>query len=675
MSFKYLVRCAIQPGFHEDEKLKNLVEFCKASKADDVMFFINCEDLNQGHLTMEETKPWMDLISRAKPVLAGIGVTTSINPWTSLLHCDRGRTLRPNQKFFLMVDRNGMKATAQACPLCRGWRKYIAEMYSYYASVKPFTLWVEDDFRLHNHAPLSDPQCFCELHMREFSRLAGGKKLTRESFFPKVLRKGKPHPYRKIWLDVNRRAMADAAKIIGSAVHRVSPATMVGLMSSHPAVQAGEGRDWKAVLSGLAGKTRMLSRPSLPAYEERTPGDYLWHFAGVSTYTIASIPTGTIVYPELDNHSLSCTRFTKSQQFSDFQIILSLALGATGITMNIFDMLGNGPNLSEKYQFRLAGRKKFLDEACSLGLSLQKQEGVKVLFSPLSSRYIRTRRGSSIDEIWPHETFWSQLLSCYGITVKFTDNYRLKKEIVAVSGQYFRSIGRKDVEDLFKNNKVILDGEAAETLFELGMGDLAGIKNIKWMAQDSGAHSYEEAVGKKYFGLSDPRTSAQVSAGDYLKIGYAPGARVITAVKSPEGKYAGPGITLCNNCVVFPYFVAFNCKPLSHLTPVRQKTFQEILKEIAPANSKLAFSTGCPYLPVYRYGFRDKTVIMIVNCSMDDIKNFSIFAANLPKAGKNKTSVLCSRTGRTEKAAFFRKDSVYHFNIPIESMEAKILIF
>ena len=84
MSFKYLVRCAIQPGFHEDEKLKNLVEFCKASKADDVMFFINCEDLNQGHLTMEETKPWMDLISRAKPVLAGIGVTTSINPWTSL---------------------------------------------------------------------------------------------------------------------------------------------------------------------------------------------------------------------------------------------------------------------------------------------------------------------------------------------------------------------------------------------------------------------------------------------------------------------------------------------------------------------------------------------------------------------------------------------------------------
>ena len=41
-------------------------------------------------------------------------------------------------------------------------------MYAYYASVKPYMLWVEDDFRLHNHEPLNGAGVFVKTHGKIF---------------------------------------------------------------------------------------------------------------------------------------------------------------------------------------------------------------------------------------------------------------------------------------------------------------------------------------------------------------------------------------------------------------------------------------------------------------------------------------------------------------------------
>lgn len=637
------------------------------------MFFINCEELNQGHLTAEETKPWMDLIAGAKKSLTEIGVTTSINPWVTLLHCDRGRRLKEGQNFTLMVDASGRRATAQVCPLCPEWRKYIKKIYSLYASVKPWMVWVEDDFRLHNHSPLTRGGCFCDLHMKEFSR-AARKKLKRDEFFKGIVKTGSPHKYRRIWLDLNRKIMTETAGIIGNAVHSVSPETMVGLMSSHPAVHCAEGRDWNGILSGLAGKTRKVNRPHLPAYLEDTPSSYLWNFSGISTYTQASIPDDTDIYPELDNHCVSSTRFTKSHQASAFQITLSLVMGIKGITMNIFDMMGNGPNLSENWQEFLKKRKAFYNEVCALGLNLKSQQGVKVLFSSDASYNIHTGRGKGMEELYPNETFWAQILSCFGIANRFTRDHSFKNEVVAVSGQYFRNLPRQEIRNLFKNNFVILEAGAAETLFEIGMEDLIKAKTAKWIPQDSGITSYEEMVGGKYFGISNPRFSAQVSAGDFLKIEYEGDAdlQCLSVVKSPEGKPKGKGMVVGKNFFLLPYG-HFPAKPVSHLTPFRQKVLQEVLKEHSFQNDTLTFTLDLPYLPVYRYEFPDKTVLMVVNCSTDDIKGFGLFAKNL-KIKKDRCLVLDSKTGKGQKADFFLKDDVYYWNLPVESMEAKVII-
>ena len=53
-----------------------------------------------------------------------------------------------------MVDVEGNEAKLCVCPLCGEWQKYIARLYARYAELEPSILWVEDDFRLHNHGLL-----------------------------------------------------------------------------------------------------------------------------------------------------------------------------------------------------------------------------------------------------------------------------------------------------------------------------------------------------------------------------------------------------------------------------------------------------------------------------------------------------------------------------------------
>lgn len=99
-------------------------------------------------------------------------VTISMNPWTNLLHSDRGRHLTEDFKFRTMVDYQGVKATAVACPADPKFVAYIAEIYGMYASVAPSHIWLDDDFRHFNHKPLT-LGCFCEGHMALFNQRLG----------------------------------------------------------------------------------------------------------------------------------------------------------------------------------------------------------------------------------------------------------------------------------------------------------------------------------------------------------------------------------------------------------------------------------------------------------------------------------------------------------------------
>lgn len=630
-NFKYSLRIAICPDFHPEEKITEILAFCKQASIDDIQFFINMEEINDGHLTPGETQPWLDMLAGFKSRVKEAGMTFSLNPWVTTLHTDRGRHLKPGQNFTVMTDYNGQKARAVACPLCKNFEEYISDMYQRYAQVGFDIIWVEDDFRLHNHVPLAWGGCFCDIHMAEFSKKSG-KKLTREEFYKGIVAGGEPHVYRKIWLDTARDTMTDFAKLLGDAVHSVAPDTRVALMSSAPETHCSEGRDWKAVMENLSGKNRPLNRPHLPAYNENVGFRYCLEFQRFSRLSAYMVPEETELWPELDN--FPHTRFSKSHRFTGLEMESALAICSEGITINIFDMIGNGIAACEQNDGILRELKPYLNGVLQLGAKRQQEQGVCVMFDANSSYTLHADERPGLKCIEPAETFWAEYLSAFGIANHYCTDRKVQGQTVAVGGQYLRNLTCQEIRCLFDNNIVWLNGDAVEVLVEVGMGDIIGAKNAEWLPLNDGRHCYEQVVdGEVYHGLKEARMSAQAidetaESGDYLRIDYSISPYVYTELKNQKGEFAGVGLCTVGNVVIFPYGHLLNSY-MQLLNPVRRELLTAILRK--QENCPLILNKSI-YTTVNDFALtQNRRMLLVTNYTTDVVKNLEFILPYTPR--------------------------------------------
>lgn len=617
--FKYIFRFCCDPGFNDQEEIDALMKYVDEAEVDDVAVFCNVEEINTGHMSLSEQDVYLNLMRSLRPLLEEKGITMSVNHWHSVMHADLGKKFAPDQNFRPMVDIQGRAAELCVCPLCENWQNYIGSIYARYAELDPSILWVEDDFRLHNHDPLFWGGCFCPEHMRIYSERAG-KELTREEFLAGVLQPGEPHPYRKIWLDVARETMLSAAKAIGTAVRGVSASSKVGLMSSVPYVHAAEGRDWHAILNTLAGGTNPVNRIHLPGYQETVPSTYLRNLNMVSMMNRAMIPENTEVYPELENFPFSL--FSKSRRFTRFQLLSGLPLNLAGITIDLYDLNGNGIVWEDGYQDMLREVKPYLNELTKMGVFKGQRKGVQVLYSQRASYHLHTTAGSSMEELYPQECFWAGLLPAMGIPYAYCDHIPAG-EIVACSGQVLRSFSRDEVTALFKKNFVILTGDAAETLLNMNLGHLAGIESAKWIKQDNGTYAFEQVTnGKTYRGRKNARASAIVVCSDVLDVTYREDAEVAeySAMYDSFRRRTLPCQSVVNGKVMiypFGHFGAPGYIPVMLLNALRQEILQDVLK-----NAEAAFPmvVGSPYLEPHYLERNGEEYLYLVNSSSDAVE-------------------------------------------------------
>ena len=57
--FLHCLRIQFPPAHYEDERIAETVDFCVRYGFNNVMLFINAEEYNVGHMTIEEAKPWI----------------------------------------------------------------------------------------------------------------------------------------------------------------------------------------------------------------------------------------------------------------------------------------------------------------------------------------------------------------------------------------------------------------------------------------------------------------------------------------------------------------------------------------------------------------------------------------------------------------------------------------
>lgn len=671
--FQYLFRFCCDPGFNDRNEIASLCRYVGEARVDDVMVFANVEEINTGHMTPEEQDVYLRLIADVQAAMHPLGVTTSVNHWHSLMHADFGKKLKEGQNFRLMVDPYGNQAELCVCPLCENWQEYLCALYARYASLHPTFLWVEDDFRFHNHDPLVWGGCFCEEHMKLYSRLAG-KELTREEFVKGVLEPGGVHPYRKIWLDVCRQTLVDVAEKLGAAVHAVSPQTKLSLMSSAPHIHAAEGRDWAGILKGLACGNTPVNRTHLPAYVEPSPHAYQMNFNVVSMMTRAFVPPETEIYPELENFPYS--RFAKSRRFTRFQMLGAMPLNLSGITIDLYDLEGNGIVWEEGYQDTLSGVKDYLNRLTRMGLFRRKPQGVRVMVSPDSAYSLHTAAGKAMEELYPQEMFFGALLPAFGIPFAYCTDPEVSGQIVSVSGQYFRNLQKEQIERLFARNYVVLSGDTAMTLYEMGLGDLCRMKGARWWPPCEGWFSYEQASdGRVYCGMENARASALVVFSDVLDIRYGEPVETLTMLYDSFRFPRMAGHTVVGGRVlVCPYgrFNTFPEMPAMFLNNIRQAVLQGALSrakdvEIPP------MVLSQPYLTPYYYKMDDAFALYLVNASTDDAEKVRL---RLPEGCAFRSIIAYSSLDNGEsRPVYSREEQELTISLPVRSMESVLLLF
>ena len=618
--FVYSFRFCCDPDFNDAFEISSLQRYVEEAKIDDVAVFCNVEEINTGHMSFQEQERYLKLLEDVRAALPEeVGV--SVNHWHSLMHLDLGKTMPPDMPFRPMVDRDGRVSAACVCPMGELWQTYFCKLYARYAALHPHIIWVEDDFRLHNHYPLRWGGCFCEEHMAEYSRRIGHP-VTREEFVEGVLRPGQPHPYRKVWLDVNRETMAALARRIGEAVHRVSPKTRVGLMSSVPHVHAAEGRDWQGILRGFAGDTPPVSRIHLPAYREEVAWKYQAAFNMVSMANRALVPPDTLVYPELENYPYS--RFTKSLRFTRFQLLSSLPLDLAGMTIDLYDLNGNGIVWEEGYQDTLRDTKPYLNLLNAMGAFRGEKLGVSVLLSETASYTIHTTKGEEMEELYPAETFFAGYLSANGVPFQYATEVPAGG-VAAVSGQYLRNLAPEELERLFADCFVLLTGDALETLVDLGRGDLAGVRGLSWMEETEGDYTFEQVTNEKtYCGIPVARASAVLLSSDAVDVDYQEGAEEFTAFYDSFRRRRAPGHVVSRNTMIFPFghIGARSDIPQMFLNSLRRDLLHEILLRRARLDAPVVLKNA--YVQPYCTRQGNTLYIYLVNAGADDQREIQL---------------------------------------------------
>ena len=662
-NFLHCLRIQFYPNHYEDERIQEVVEYCERYGFNNVMLFINAEEYHVGHMTTEEAQPWVKTMKKARDAFLAKGISVSLNPWIEIGHLDRKRPLKEGQNFVTQMDYDGTSCEMVACPLCENWRKYFFEHQRYLITeLHPDTVWIEDDFRLHNHGGLKFGGCFCKLHMEKYNAKLGTN-YTREEFTDRLFRKKSEKRIKKAWLDVNRELMVDLAQEIGKNVRDLGLNTKIGLMSSVHEQHALEGRDWYGIHRGLEAGGMMINRLHLPCYDEISAKSYYLNFNRVSFLCRALIPDETVVYPELENGAFSS--FAKEARFLRFQLESAIPLCIEGMTYDIYDFVGNGVLPELKYGEAVQSITPYLNGVLSLGLRYSQLEGV-VLPIDEKAGYKRDAKVHNFADLYPNEAHFNAYLSSLGLAARGSTKKSFKGQIVALGCGNVYNFTTPQLEKLFQDNFVIVEGGAARILIDKGLGHLIGATSYKMRWAENDVHSYEQVKdGILINGKAGYRATAFGKAGNYVDITYTDESGAQSYVYDYLGNRLGVGDMDGGNYFVIPYILdGFFVEQYNALRVCLLKDF------LRRRNTQFVCTNHAGvYAYVYKQGRR--RVLIVVNATEED---FDCTELEIHGIDVKRVQAIDRKKGRKATARFERDGAILRIQTKNEHLATQTFL-
>lgn len=542
-------------------RLEELLAFCRRTHVEAVQFYVNFHE-NWCYMpdSPEHAEIWAAEMAKLGSVIREAGISFQLNFQVLLGHGTGRMDFRSEFPWEYLTDHRGNEVPGCACPLGRKFRERMGGQLRAWARTKPDVIWIDDDFRLHNHGQGTnglDWYCYCPLHLGLFHKRLGrepGRKLDREQLLRSILQKGQPDDLRTQWLGFLNDTMAETAEWISGEIHSVSPETRVAQMISMPDVHAVEGRHWGDFLGGISGRTHHpLTRPHFGPYSESAPFDFLHAYTALdqTMATIRMQTEGKVDHcPEIENSRF--TRWAKSAVATRFQLWLGQLLGCPGVTLSLFDLEGTALDEEPLYEELLRDEKSALDSIASLGLVDWKRRGAGLLVSPDYARNMELDVSAYESEpaagslgpsalLGPGRT-WDAVLLRMGIPACYVSPQEaIDAEVVALDGTSVWIPDDVSMVEILAGG-VLLDANAARVLIKRGFGRMIGVH----LQEEHTFQTSAEMLHGGKWGMADKRMPMRLAANCWVELVPSKGAELCSTLIDPQGGLH-PGLVVYEN--------------------------------------------------------------------------------------------------------------------------------
>ena len=369
------------------------------------------------------------------------------------------------QGFQRIVNIDGNVTLRSYCPLDQRFQQFMADnILELIREAHPFVVQFDDDYELSWQPPGNNNfGCFCPLHLKMFGERTG-RYYSREelvAIFSEVTPESKR--LRRAWAEMSRDSLELLAAEVRKAVDQVAPETRLSLC------QAGccdfDGDFTESVTKAFAGNTRPMVRLYGTEYtSDRDMGipNTVFHML----YSRQHLPEEFECFYEAD--TAPHIRFYMSA--TKLKTLVSIALSYGLEDLLLYAAQYNDTPLEERGYFEMyrseAKRLSALKEAVA-GCDVSGCEIIHNPFSHIAAPY-GGEGGHGI-----RRNDWIHVLGRMGIP------YTTKGgKVKMLSNNISDSLTDEEIKSLLSGSLVI-DGQAAEALFNAGWGKWLGITNVE----------------------------------------------------------------------------------------------------------------------------------------------------------------------------------------------------
>lgn len=358
-----------------------------------------------------------------------------------------------------MVGQDGTAADYVFCWHGEHFRSYvIQQLRAYVSAVRPYCVWVDDDLRAENHAPV-DKGCFCESCISRFNA-RHGTDFTRETLVEAIDRN---LGWREKYVQFVRDGLGDFVYAISKAVHDISPETRMGYQYTPYGGYAG--RDFNFVFDAMKRATGLapLSRPGGGAYNDHDPNAFILKGYAMSGLNELLPDYVTEIRPEIEN--LPDVVYGKSIAGTCFETDLYMAMGSTAMSyamlMEDYEPMAWHGRMLEAF----AARRGFWQQLSEINRRTH-PAGIRVFTPSEGWKQAVSENDPPLAWTRPNAHPEAALLR-FGVPLARTAK---ENHVILLHGALTAMLSDAEIEFLL-SRPVFTDGEALEILIKRGWGE------------------------------------------------------------------------------------------------------------------------------------------------------------------------------------------------------------